>query len=64
MNGVGTYSCVKILLTKRSREDILANTLVTEDRPLRMATKNAAWRDLKRVGRNTEMVNVEEIERD
>lgn len=30
-------------------------------RPLRMATLEAAWADLKRVGRNTNMVNVEVV---
>ncbi|AGA32461.1 hypothetical protein TVNIR_0768 [Thioalkalivibrio nitratireducens DSM 14787] len=42
--------------TKRSPADILENTRLV-GRPLRMATPQAAWRDLKRVGRNTHLVD-------
>lgn len=32
--------------------------------PLKMATPEVAWRDLKRAGRNTHLVNREELQRD
>ena len=35
-----------------------------ENRPLRIATKETAWRDLKRVGRNLALVNIEELDED
>jgi predicted transcriptional regulator of viral defense system len=57
----GTYrtpfGVIEFTHTKRSREDILQSTRRLEGRPLRVATLQAAWRDLKRVGRNTEMVD-------
>jgi hypothetical protein len=42
--------------------DIINNIQIITPRPLRIATKAAAWRDLKRVGRNINMVNLEELE--
>jgi hypothetical protein len=44
--------------TKRSPINILENTRLV-GRPLRFATKQAAYRDLKRVGRNTHLVDQE-----
>ena len=41
--------------------DILKNIITVKNRPLRIATKQAAWRDLKRVGRNTDMVDFDEL---
>lgn len=38
----------------------LISSMVDVGRPLRMATKRAALRDLKRVGRNTHLVNEDE----
>lgn len=58
------YGIIEFTHTKRTVDDIINNTMIVEDRPLRIATKKAAWRDLKRVGRNTNMVDVEEIDRD
>lgn len=59
----GTYQTpfgtIEFTHTKRSVSDILGNILVQPNRPLRLATKKAAWRDLKRVGRNTHLVNQE-----
>lgn len=49
--------------TKRSPTDILTNTTIT-GRPLRLATKYAAYRDLKRVGRNTHLVSEEALYED
>lgn len=46
--------------TKRDPVDIIENTIWV-DRPLRLATKQTAYRDLKRVGRNTHLVNKEEL---
>ena len=62
----GTYKTpfgvIEFTHTKRSIDNILNNILSVEHRPLRIATKKAAWRDLKRVGRNTNMVNLEELD--
>lgn len=50
------YGTIEFTHTKRSVKDILNNTQVVKDRPLRIATQEAAWRDLKRVGRNINLV--------
>ena len=55
------YGVVEFTHTKRSVLDILENTLKVENRPLRIATKQAAWRDLKRVGRNMHLVIDEDL---
>lgn len=56
----GTYQTpwgvIEFTHTKRSVRDILAG-IRDVGRPLRMATPEAAWRDLKRVGRNTHLVD-------
>ncbi len=49
------FGTIEFTHTKRSVSDILDNTEIV-GRPLRLATKNAAYRDLKRVGRNTHLV--------
>ncbi len=49
------YGVIEFTHTKRDDIDILNNTILY-DRPLRIATKSAAIRDLKRVGRNTHML--------
>ena len=54
------YGIIEFTHTKRSILDILEN-IVDVDRPLRLAKVNTAWRDLKRVGRNTHLVNMEAI---
>lgn len=59
-----SYGTIEFTHTQRSVEDILANSIKITDRPLRIATKQAAWRDLKRVGRNTSLVNIKEINHD
>lgn len=54
------YGIIEFTHTDRSSADILAHIKQVEGRPLRIASKAAAWRDLKRVGRNTQMVTVHE----
>ncbi len=51
-----SYGVIEFTHTKRSACDILAG-IRNVDRPLRMATPQTAWRDLKRVGRNTHLVD-------
>lgn len=58
---VTPYGTIEFTHTKRSIEDIINSTTTIDNRPLRIATKKAAWRDLKRVGRNTELVDIEVI---
>lgn len=64
----GTYrtpfGVIEFTHTKRSRDDILRSTRRVEGRPLRVATRQTAWRDLKRVGRNTGMVDRSMFEED
>ncbi|MCA2486583.1 hypothetical protein LAZ45_26780, partial [Vibrio alginolyticus] len=49
------YGVIEFTHTKRDAIDIINNT-ITSDRPLRIAKKEAAIRDLKRVGRNTHLI--------
>lgn len=55
------YGVIEFTHTKRTVKDILENTAKISERPLRIATKQAALRDLKRVGRNMNLVNMEEL---
>jgi len=50
------YGTIEFTHTKRRLRDLLAG-IRDVGRPLRMATLVAAWRDLKRVGRNTHLVD-------
>lgn len=50
------YGVIEFTHTKRSVADILAS-VQDRGRPLRIATKEAALRDLKRVGRNTHLID-------
>ncbi|WP_394172377.1 type IV toxin-antitoxin system AbiEi family antitoxin [Thalassotalea litorea] len=52
------YGVIEFTHTKRSVSDILRQ-VITTNRPLRIASKVAALRDLKRVGRNTHLINME-----
>ena len=56
----GTYQTpfgtLEFTHTKRSVADILDNT-IERDRPLLIASKQAAFRDLKRVGRNLHLID-------
>lgn len=55
------YGVIEFTHTKRPTAQILAGIKQVSGRPLRIATQQVAWRDLKRVGRNTDMVDLEEI---
>ena len=48
--------------TKRSPESLIERTLHDKRRPLRIAKKMAAVQDLYRVGRNTNMIDQEELD--
>ena len=54
------YGDIEFTHTARPVQDILDNTLVIEGRPLRLARIETALRDLKRVGRNLHMVDMDE----
>lgn len=56
-----TYGVIEFTHTKRPVADIIDHIKTIDKRPLRIATKEIAWRDLKRVGRNIDMVNLEEL---
>lgn len=53
------YGTIEFTHTKRSPDDILNSVQRIKDRPLRVATKQAAMRDLKRVGRNIDLIQLE-----
>ena len=50
------YGVIEFTHTKRPLPDIISHIERIGNRPLRVATRETAWRDLKRVGRNTRMV--------
>lgn len=54
------YGAIEFTHTKRSVNDILDHIQIIKERPLRMATKEAALRDLKRVGRNLHLLILED----
>lgn len=56
------YGTIEFTHTKRMRAEILGRTLETQGRPLRIATRQAAIRDLLRVGRNVNMMNPDALE--
>ncbi len=51
------YGTIEFTHTARPVADILPHITRVEGRPLRIASREIAWRDLKRVGRNVGMVN-------
>ena len=55
------YGDIEFTHTKRRVSDIVQCTLVAKGRPLRIATKQTAYRDLVRVGRNVNMVDLDEL---
>ena len=55
------FGTITFTHTQRSVGDIVNSTRVV-DRPLRMASKAAACRDLKRVGRNTHLIDEEMVD--
>lgn len=59
-----SYGVIEFTHTKRSIADILNHTYFVDDRPLRISSKAVAWRDLKRVGRNINLVDERELHED
>ena len=55
------YGVIEFTHTKRTIKDILKGTSKVNDRPLRMGSKATAFRDIKRVGRNIDLINLEEL---
>lgn len=55
------YGVIEFTHTKRPTALVLRGIREAEGRPLRVATPAIAWRDLKRVGRNVQMVDREAI---
>lgn len=58
------YGTIEFTHTARSVADILEGMIEIKGRPLRVAKKETAWRDLKRVGRNLNMVDEEVLNAD
>ena len=54
------FGVIDFTHTQRSVSQIVANTCFV-DRPLRIATRKAAFRDLKRIGRNVHLVDQSQI---
>jgi hypothetical protein len=52
---------IEFIHTKRPMASLLERTLHDPRRPLRIATKRAAAEDLYRVGRNTNMIDLDEL---
>lgn len=55
------FGTIEFTHTRRSLPDLLERTLVVPGRPLRIAKKSAAIQDLRRVGRNLDLVDWEEV---
>ena len=55
------YGTIEFTHTKRRPAEIIKRTIVAKDRPLRLATKEAAVKDLVRSGRNVNMMDLREI---
>ncbi len=53
------YGVIEFTHTKRDIMNILDHVLTVKGRPLRIATKKTALRDLKRVGRNLHLLQTE-----
>jgi hypothetical protein len=56
------YGTIEFTHTKRRAVEIIKRTLFAKGRPLRIATKQAAVRDLLRVGRNANMIDQKELD--
>lgn len=56
------YGTIEFTHTKRRPAEILQRTVHLEGRPLRIARKQAAVADLKRVGRNVDMLDQDELD--
>lgn len=57
------FGTIELTHTKRQPMDIIRNTKIV-GRPLRLATKQTALRDMKRVGRNTHLIDEESLHED
>jgi hypothetical protein len=55
------YGTIEFTHTSRSLEDLRARTISMEGRPLLLAGKSAGISDLRRVGRNINMLDPEEF---
>ncbi len=55
------YGTIEFTRTKRRPPAIIQRTISVEGRPLRIARKDAAIKDLMRVGRNTNMIMQSEL---
>lgn len=55
------YGTIEFTHTKRSIPDVLKRSIFVKDRPLRIAKKQAAVQDLIRIGRNTNMLDYDEL---
>lgn len=56
------YGVIEFTHTKRSMAEIIKRTLMPKGRPLRIATQEAAVRDLLRVGRNVNMMDLSALD--
>ena len=56
------FGTIEFTHTKRSAADIVHHTVLMDPPRLRLATAPAAYRDLKRVGRNMHLVDIEELQ--
>ena len=56
-----TYGVIEFTHTQQSALEIL-NSTIQGERPLRIATAKAALRDLRRVGRNLHLIDIEEMQ--
>lgn len=56
------YGVIEFTHTKRGVPDVLDRTIFIRERPLRIAKKQSAVQDLLRVGRNTDMIDYDELE--
>jgi hypothetical protein len=55
------YGTIEFTHTHRSIPDVLRRSIKDSRRPLRVARKRAALQDLRRVGRNTNMLDEDEL---
>jgi hypothetical protein len=56
------FGTIEFTHTQRSVPDILDRTVYVRGRPLRIAKKHSAVKDLLRVGRNTDMIDYDELQ--
>lgn len=55
------YGAIEFTHTKRRMPEIIQRPLIVKGRPLRIASRQTADRDLVQVGRNVGMVDQDEI---